>query len=202
MSYAYNANPTPTYGTGAYGYVPGQIGMPDPAGDLGNVYPAAANQNKQIGNNITALLGGQLSPQTQMAMQNYEAAYGAGAGMGMGTNAEPGSFSNYRGAADIGKTVEGLQQQGLQDYNSVVPTISQTQTVSPQLQTEIANINSINAAAPNPQEHQQALKDLYLWMLDEQRGPMGEFALGASNLASSVGSIGSIAGSIGGMGGI
>ena len=185
-------------GNGAYGYVPGQIEMPDPASDLGNVYPALKNQNNAIGNNITAMLGGQLSPETQMAMQNYESAYGAGAGMGVGSNAQPGSFSNYRGAADIGKTVEGLQQQGSQDYNSVIPTISQTQTVSPQLQTEIANINSINAAAPNPREHQEALKDLYTWMLEQQRGPMGDEALAMSNMSSIMGSAGSMAG-MGGM---
>lgn len=193
---AYTLNPLPTYGSGAYGYVPGQLGMPDPYGDLSKAYPALGTQNKQAGNVITAQLGGQLSPETQMALQNATAAWGVG-NMG-GGSPTPGTITGNRGLRDLGLATEILQQQGLQNYGSIVPTISQTQTVAPALQSEIANINSINAAAPNPEQRVGALKDLYEWMLNEQRGPMGEAALAMSNMSSMFGSGASMMGSVGG----
>jgi hypothetical protein len=47
---------------------------------------------------------------------------------------------------------EQLQGKGLQDYLAQITGLSKTQTVSPELQTEIATQNSVWNAAPDPEE--------------------------------------------------
>lgn len=190
---SFNLNPYPTMGSGAFGFVPGQLGLPSPASDLGAVYPGLQNQNKQIGNTISAQLGGKLSPETQMALQDYTSSWGASNGM-PGSNALPGTIANYRGARDLGLATEKLQQQGIQNYGSIIPTISQTQTVTPALQAEIANINAINAAAPNPQARADYLQDLFKDTVSYMRGPMGDFSLGMQNVFGGLGSLGGLVG--------
>lgn len=194
--YQYDVSPTPQAGYGAFGLVPGQISTPSPFSDLSNVYPSLGNQNQQVGNVITSQLAGQLSPETQAALQNYEAAYGASQGM-PGSNAIPGSITNFRGARDLGTSVESLQNQGVSNYRSVLPTISATQTVSPALEAEIANINAINAAAPDPNSRA-------VWLDAEQQkayrqsfGPLGEIGAG---VGQGLGMLGSVVGIAGGMG--
>lgn len=152
---AFNLNPGPRSGAGAFGAVPGAIGAPNPFGDLSGVYPNLSGTNKQVSADILSKLSGTLSPETMNSIKNASAAWGVGAGV-------PGSgIQTSRGLRDIGLTSEQLQQQGLQDYASLIPTISRTQTVSPELQTQIAATNAQMAAAPDPTQAASYAKQLF-----------------------------------------
>lgn len=160
-------NPAPQPGSGAFGAVPGPIGLPNPAGDLAAQFPNLAGANRSVSGDIMSELGGQLSPGTQNMLQDLGAAWSIGSGM-------PGSqFGRYRTARDLGLMSEQLSQQGLRDYASLIPTISRTQTVSPELQTEIATQNAINRAAPDPTQAASYAKQLFDQYLSALRGPAG-----------------------------
>lgn len=161
-----------------------QVGMPNPFGDLSAVYPNLGKSNAATSALILSQLAGELSPETQRAIQDAAARYGVTSGMA------GGGLTRNRTARDLGRSSQDIQQQGLQNYNSILPMISRTQTVDPSLQAQIntrnanatddfavrnagfqnqfalanqdneraydfqnvniAGINSINAAAPNP----------------------------------------------------
>ena len=124
--------------------VPGAISAPNPYADLSKVYPNLGGANQQISQNVINELRGELSPETLNAIQNSAAAFGVTSGM-------PGSgLAVNRGARDLGLSVEQLQGKGLQDYLAAITGISGTQTVRPELQTEIATQNAIWNAAPDP----------------------------------------------------
>ena len=55
-----------------------------------------------------------------------------------GQNAIPGTLPFDASATQLGQTSEQLQNQGIANYNSTVPTVAATQTVSPALQTQVA----------------------------------------------------------------
>jgi hypothetical protein len=171
-SYSYNVNPGTQSGSGAFGSVPGALSLPNPYADLSSVYPNLAGTNAAMSNTISAQLGGQLSPGTLSAMQDYEAQFAAGSGM-PGTNARPGTLMYNRGVRDIGTTAEAQVQAGQKAYNQTIPTISGTQTVSPALQTEIAGQNALNASAPNPTAANSYAQQLYNQYLSQTRGPGG-----------------------------
>lgn len=161
-STGYDAAPLPRSGTNPYGYIPGNIGLPDPAADLARVYPNLGPTNAAVSGNIMAELQGQLSPGTIRQLQDAAATFGVQSGM-------PGSqFQGYSGLRNLGLASEQLSQRGLADYNAATQGISQTQTVNPALQAQIAETNAINAAAPDPtlaaQEEQRKF-DEYLSML-------------------------------------
>lgn len=138
-----------------FGSVPGAIGTPNPYGDLGSVYPNLSGTNAAASQAILGELRGQLSPETLANINNAAATYGVTSGM-------PGSgLAINKGPRDIGLATEDLQRKGVQDYNATIPTVSGTQTVSPALQTEIADRNSVYAAAPNPRDAQTYAQDLF-----------------------------------------
>lgn len=182
---AFNSNPAPQPGFGVYGGVPGPVGVPNPAGDLGSQYPNLGKTNATLSNDILAQLGGQLSPGTLRAMQDYQAQFAAGSGM-PGSNAIPGTLAFNRGVRDIGTTAEAQVRAGQQAYNPAVSTISGTQTVSPALQTSIAERNATMASAPNPTMAQSYAQQLYDQYLQQLRGPgggtRGGFSPGAGTL--------------------
>lgn len=155
----FNPSPAPQAGQGAYGKVPGNIGVPNRFGDLANVFPGLGQTNSLASNNIMSELRGELSPDTVNAIRDEAASFGVSSGM-------PGSgFAANRGLKNLGLSVEGQKQQGLKDYLGAITSISGTQTVSPELQTEIATQNSINNSAPDPAmaaKQQQDLFDKYL----------------------------------------
>jgi len=167
----FNLSPAPTSGQGAYGKVPGQLGLPDPAGDLASVYPNLSGTNEEVSNAILRQLRGELSPETVANIQDSAASFGVASGM-------PGSgLATSRGLRDIGLATEQVQQQGVQNYQSVLPTVSGTQTVSPAQQSEIALQNAINAAAPDPQaaaQQTQALFNDYLKQIAKMSQPAPE----------------------------
>lgn len=129
--------------------------MPNPYGDLSKIYPNLSGTNAQVSSDILSKLQGQLSPGTIAAIQNASAQFGVGSGM-------PGSgLSMQRSLRDIGLTSEQEQQQGIQDYNSTLPTVSSTQTVAPVLQANINSQNAMNAAAPDPAAAASYAQQLY-----------------------------------------
>lgn len=159
----YQYSPSPTAGKGAFGAVPGQIGVPDPAKDLAAQLPGLSNLNQQASDNILTQLKGEVSPDTIRAIQDASASWGVQSGM-------PGSgLAVNAGLRDVGQTSENLQQQGQQNLNAMTSSVSNTQTASPELQAQVAMQNAANAAAPDPTaaaQYSQSLFDQYLRMMN------------------------------------
>jgi hypothetical protein len=167
MATTFNSNPGPQSNGSPFGYAPGPISLPSPATDLGAQFPNLSGTNSALSGDINAKLGGTLSPGTTNALQDAAATFGVASGM-------PGSglswnslYGNLAGAA------ENQEQEGIADYNSTIPTISNTQTVSPALQTEIATQNAIDAAAPDPTASASYAEDLFQNYLQQMEGPAG-----------------------------
>lgn len=140
----FTATPDPQSGTGAFGLVPGPIGVPQPYNDLSAAYPNLSGTNTATSSALLSRLRGELSPGAQSAISDAAATYGQTSGM-------PGSgIVQNRNLRDIGLTSEQVQQSALQEYPSIMSSVSGTQTVNPALQAEIAGTNATNAAAPNP----------------------------------------------------
>lgn len=164
----YPIYPSPTTGSGTpYGMVPGPIGMPNPYADLAGAFPELGQANKAAGTDLLAQLGGNISPATRNALQLASAQFGTGSGMPLSGLSQDQLFGNIAGFS------ENLQQQGLQNYNQLIPTISKTQTVSPELQTEIAARNALYAAAPDPNQAANLAQKLFDQYLNNLRGPGG-----------------------------
>jgi hypothetical protein len=124
--------------------------MPQPAQDLANQIPNLPGLNTNASSVINNQLMGKLSPDTVSAIRNATASYAVGNGQPGGSNQLPGTIGGNLTAQDIGQTSQQLQQQGIQNYSSFVPTVSSTQTVAPAVQADINAQNATNAAAPNP----------------------------------------------------
>lgn len=158
-----NFNPAPQAGSGAYGSVPGQIGVPNPSADLARVFPNLSGVTSEVSNSIMGQLRGELSPATRAAIQNAAATYGITSGM-------PGSgLAANRGLRDLGLATENQVQAGQRAYGSLLPVISGTQTVAPALQAEIAGTNASNAAAPNPTQANSAARAIFDDYLNKAR---------------------------------
>ena len=166
-------NPQPTYGSNtATGMVPGAITAPDPSADLAAQYPNLYSTNSAISSDILAGLKGQISQSDLNYMQDQSAGKAAASGM-PGTNVMSGTLMGNRSARDIGKMQYQVQQDAINNYNKTIPTVSNTQTLSPTLQTEIAGTNAVNAASPNPASAQSYAQQLYDQHLQAARGPGG-----------------------------
>lgn len=170
MPYTYNANPQPRAGQGVYGRVPGNINMPNPAGDLGNQLPGLPRLNSAVSNDIYAGLQGQLSPGTLNDLRDFNASWTNS--MGLPYNA---GIGRTRLGRNIGQSAEALKNQAIGQYNATVPTISGTQTVNPGLQTQIAEQNSLNSAAPDPAAANSHAEQLWRDYMNRmaQGGPAG-----------------------------
>lgn len=169
----FNANPAPHGGVSPYGSVPGSVALPNPAGDLGAVYPNLTGANEQLSKNIMSELRGQLSPETLSSIQDASATYGVNSGM-------PGSgLAVNRNLRDLGVASQQLQGQGLSDYLNAITGISKTQTVDPALQVSTAQQNSVWNSAPDPEaaaKEQQRLFDKYLASTKAPSGGTGSYA--------------------------
>jgi hypothetical protein len=131
------------------------LGLPNPAGDLGAQIPGLQGINSQASGVISDYLGGRLPPDVVNAIQDSAARFGVSSGM-------PGSgLAGHRGARDLGLTSLDLQGRGLAAYSPFVGAVSSTQTVNPALQTQIAEQNAVNAAAPDPTMAASYAKKLY-----------------------------------------
>lgn len=163
----YNPYPSPRGGQGPYGLVPGPVPMPNPSADLFAQFGALPAANKAAGTDILAELGGNVSPGTRNALKLASAQFGQGSGMGLSGLSDNQLFGNIAGFA------EGQVQKGMQNYNQIVPTISQTQTVPPALQADIAAHNATLAAAPDPAQSNALAQKLFDQYLSGLRGPAG-----------------------------
>lgn len=168
----FNPSPSPTTGTNAFGMVPGQIGLPDPAADLRRQIPGLSGLNTQASDTIASYLSGELPADVQAQIQDAAAQYGVSSGI-------PGAgLQRNRTARDLGLTSLDLTGRGLAAYGPYVSAVSGTQTLNPALQTQIASQNAINAAAPNPTlaaSYAKQLYDDYLSKIANSRtgGPSG-----------------------------
>jgi hypothetical protein len=164
---SYNLSPAPRAGQGAFGKVPGTIGLPNPQADLAGVYPNLSGANAQVSKNIMGELSGELSPETIKTIQDQAARFGVMSGSPLS------QFAGAAGLKNLGLSVEQQQKGGLADYLNAITGISKTQTVTPELQSEIAMQNAVYNAAPDPAAaaaEEQKLLDKYL---QETRGPAG-----------------------------
>ena len=144
MAYQYNVNPQPTTGTGPSGTVPGQIALPQPAQDLGAVYPNLSGSTAKTSGDIMSELRGELSPETLDNISNQAASFGVSSGMPLS------GLSRSKQLESLGLTTEQLQHQGIGDFLAATPVVSKTQTVSPETEADIASRNALFAAAPSP----------------------------------------------------
>lgn len=167
----------PTTGGANYAYTGGAFGanvqpvpMPQPSVDLGNVVPGLGALNTNASGFINNELMGKLSPDTVNAIRNATASYAVANGQPGGSNNLPGTIGGNLTAQTLGTTSQNLQRQGIQDYSSFVPTVSQTQTVNPAVQADINFQNATSAAAPNPgaaASYAQQLFQQYLTQLNK-----------------------------------
>ena len=167
----------PHPGVGPFGLVPGAIG--DISGiaynDLLKRLPTLPGMNAQAANSVQSRLAGQLSPETQRAIQDIGARFGLTSGM-------PGSgLSRFRTARDLGRTTEDLQRAGLQDYGNLLSTVQHTQTVSPETQVQAKEQDLLNAAAPDPAQAASYAEQLFNKYLNSiGRSGRGQRPLGGS----------------------
>lgn len=163
----YNANPGPQGGQGPYGAVPGAIGLPSPAKDLGAVYPNLTGTTSKASSDILSELSGELSPETRNNIQNQAAQFGVSSGMPLS------GLSRNSQLESLGLTTEQLQHQGLGDFLSGSEGISKTQTLDPALQAQIASRNALFRAAPNPGAANNQAQSLFQQLLAQTRGGQG-----------------------------
>lgn len=138
-------------GYNPFGKIPGPIGTPSPFSDLSSVYPNLGRTNAGVSADILSKLHGDLSPQTQQNIQDAAARFGVANGM-PGAGGKSGTLVNNLNLRDLGISSENQVESGLHDYGNIIGAVSGTQTVKPELQTEIAATNAVNAAAPNPSD--------------------------------------------------
>jgi hypothetical protein len=152
---AYNYNPTPQTGNGAFGTVPGATAPPPSLWEqLNQNVPNYGAMTTTATGNIQNMLNGEISPSTQSNIWNSAAARGVSLG-------QPNSpISNMVGLGLTGQTSEGLQQQGLTDYNTFTNTAGGLQQ-NPALMADISESNAVLGAAPNPSDSAAYAKSLY-----------------------------------------
>jgi hypothetical protein len=144
--------------------------------------------NSALSQNILDQLGGNISTNSLDALRNAAAQWGVGSGLGVDNGA--GLMTNKLFGNVLGFS-EGQIDKGIRNYNSTIPTVSSTQTLSPALQiqvaqgnqnaenqanqfnSQIAATNATNAAAPNPATANSYAQQLFDQYLQSMRGPGG-----------------------------
>ena len=140
----YNVNVDPQSGSGAYGSVPGLIGLPP------NLYSQTAGQFPAVnqgGTNATNFIqsetAGQVAPETMNLLQQKAAEMGVAGG-------SPGSgFSANNFTESLGLDSQNLAHQGVADYLSFI-TGQGNQMTDPNLAFGVAQQNAVDQAAPDP----------------------------------------------------
>jgi len=146
----------PHAGQGPFGLVPGPIGdVSDIAyNDMLKRLPTLPAMNASAASGVTARLMGQLSPETQAALQDIGARFGVASGM-------PGSgIARFRTARDLGRTTEDIQRAGLQDYGALLAD-NQRLNVSPETQIAAKERDLELAAAPDPAQQAAYQQQLF-----------------------------------------
>jgi len=89
-----------------------------PYSDLTAAYPNLSKTTAQVSSNIMKRLRGELSPETQNAIQDASARFGITSGM-------PGApIASYRTARDLGRATEDIQRAGGEDFLNTINTYS------------------------------------------------------------------------------
>jgi hypothetical protein len=157
-SAGFNINPAPQAGNGAFGKVPGAVGLaPNTYSQVGGVLPNLAALTSGTGSVIGSELSGQISPATMNALKNASATFGTASGMPGSQLGQNGLFANIAGFS------ENRQRQGVNDFNSTLQGLAATQT-NPELAFQVADRNATMASAPDPEaaaKQQLALFDKY-----------------------------------------
>lgn len=166
---AYNPQQNFAYNGGAFGNNVAPVNLPNPAADLSSVLPGTAGLDKQLSGVIGNELNGQISPQTMKLLQDKAASFGVSSGMPWTTSGNNLNLQNLLG--NEGLTSENQISKGVSDFNSVIPTVSSTQTLNPALQFEANSQNALNAAAPNPAAAANEEQNLLQQYLAELNGP-------------------------------
>lgn len=149
-------NPTPRPGSynPDYGGVPGALTPPDPFGDLAGVLPNLPQSNQALSSDILAQLHGDLSPDTVSGIENDAARFGISSGVGP-------DIINRRKIRSLSLTREDQINKGIGNFLNSLAGVSKTQTLSPELQAEIANRNATFGAAPVPADAASALESTF-----------------------------------------
>jgi hypothetical protein len=165
--FGYSVGAAPTRGQGAFGAVPGQIGVPPSTyTQTTNAIPSLGPAGNAAGTAIQNQIAGKLSPATLAALRDAAATYGVSTGV-------PGSqFQNYDWLQSLGLNTENQVNTGIGNYNKTLTTVAGTQT-DPNLAASIADRNATYAAAPDPAaaaSYAQGLFDKYLQSLKTPAG--------------------------------
>jgi hypothetical protein len=144
MAAVYPINPRPQSGSGVFGAVPGPISLPQPFQAFGKALPNTPAIAGGASSDIVNELSGQLSPDTLATIQNNGAAWGVDEGI-PGSGLQQNYDLNAAAQASMAQ-----QQQGQKNYQATVGPTSRYLTVAPSTEAELAQINAINAASPNP----------------------------------------------------
>lgn len=146
-STAYNPNPSPQAGSGAYGGVPGVINLPNNIySEVNTAIPGYQNTGAGAAGVIGSQVQGVVNPDVQNLLQTKAAAMGVGGGGGVG---QPGSFTSNNFLASLGEDSQTVQQSGVDNYLKFLTGVGQSQT-DPNLAFQVSQQNAIDAAAPNP----------------------------------------------------
>jgi hypothetical protein len=164
---AFNYNPSPQGGSGAYGSVPGPIQIPDNIySQVNQAIPGLKPAGAASAGVINSELVGQVNPEVQNLLQNKSAAMGVAGGV-------PGSqFSGNNFTQSLGLNADQMQQQGVGDYLKFLTGVGSTQT-DPNLAVGVATQNALDAAAPNPAAAAGQNLSLFDKYLNAMKGPSG-----------------------------
>jgi hypothetical protein len=167
----FNLSPSPTSGQGAYGAVPGQLGLPASTYQESlSAMPQLAGLGTQTATNVGAQLSGTLSPGTMGTLQDKAAAFGVNVGTPFTGTGGSLPLADY--LESIGSSSEALTQTGTSNYMNFLGGIGQQQ-LSPDLTSSIAQSNATMAAAPDPSQAVSAEQDWikqYMAMMNPATG--------------------------------
>lgn len=164
-STAYNPNPAPQGGSGAYGGVPGVLNLPNNIySEVNSAIPGITPAGGNAASAITSQTAGVVNPDVTNQLQAHAAAMGLSGGGGVGV---PGSFTSNNFLASLGENSQDQQNTGIANYLKFLGGVGQTQT-DPNLAFQVSQQNAIDAAAPNPAAaamQQQSDFDKYMKMV-------------------------------------
>lgn len=177
----YSSDPGTQSGSGAYGSVPGKIGIPENTYQgVTSIYPGLTGTTGNVSNLISSQLAGEFTPETESALWDTANKYGVASGM-------PGAglWSN-KFMGNVAGAKEALQQQGVSNYNNTLSALSKLVT-QPETALSVAEYNALMSSAANPTKAAEQLKE------DTTEGITGGIALGRSpamgtNTSNSTGS--------------
>lgn len=138
----YNAAPGTQSGDGFFGGSPRKVALPQPYQDLAGVFPNLTGTNAALSARLASDLSGQVSPGTLNQIN------AAASGAGIDTHGI--NLSDTYGT--LGMSPEQLQSQGIGEFSQALPVVSTTQTVSPDVEAQLAKFNADAAAQANAQD--------------------------------------------------